>query len=354
MPSAEQDYDIGRLKSDKFPEGECVLTFWRDGKRRRFRLGTSDEAAARRAAPALFAEAIKPKGTTVAELWGAYCTDKTGNPSVAIMGHQWKALQPHFGHLNAEDITIADCRAYIAIRREAGRKDGTIITELGRVRTVLNWAKKHRLISAAPDIERPSAERSTTRHLKPWEVLKLADACKAPHVTLFVHVAYATAGRAGAILSLTWDRILWDIDKIDLQDPEAKGRQKARAVVPMPRTLKLRLLEAKRGARSPFVIEWAGAPVKSVKKGLATAAAAAGLPHVHAHMLRHSSAVRQAEQGVPMEEIASHLGHTDLNVTRRIYARFSPEALSKSKAALELGDDLRLVAGFTEPVKHRA
>ena len=84
------------------------------------------------------------------------------------------------------------------------------------------------------------------------------------------------------------------------------------------------------------MIEWAGERVGSVKKGLATAAEAAGLPKVSPHMLRHSAAVRQAEMGVPMEEIASHLGHTDTKITRAIYARFSPEALSRSAAALEL------------------
>jgi integrase len=43
---------------------------------------------------------------------------------------------------------------------------------------------------------------------------------------------------------------------------------------------------------------------------LAAAAKKSGLPHVHPRMLRHSAAVRQAEAGVPTEEIASDLGHS--------------------------------------------
>lgn len=351
------EYEIGRLRASGkrqglFPHGECVLSFWQDGKRRRFRLGTDNETEARRRAPAVYAEALRPKGTTVAELWEAYRRDKAGNPSVAIMAHQWKALAPHFGAMSAEDITIADCRAYIAARRSLGRKDGTIITELGRVRTVLRWAKKHRLIKSAPDIERPATVRDRRdRHLTAHQIRLLADACKTPHLALFVHLAYATAGRAGAILGLTWDRVLFDRNKIDLEDPEIKAAHKGRAIVQMTRTIRLRLLEAKRGARSDYVIEWAGKPVRSVKKGLTTAAKAAGLPHVHPHLLRHSAAVRQAEAGVPMDEIASHLGHSDMKVTRDIYARFSPEALSKSAAALELDDELHEVGGFGEPQK---
>lgn len=338
MRHAQQPYDIGRFKTKQFPRGECLLTFYQDGKRRRLRLGTDNEAEAKRRAPALYAEALRPTGTGVQGLWDAYCRDKEGNPSVVIMGHQWKALGPWFGRMNAEDISIADCRAYTTERRQRGIKDGTIITELGRVRTVLNWAVKHSLLEKAPYIERPSEVKSTTGHLSLTQVRALANACAAPHLKLFVWLAYATAGRAGAILDLTWDRCDFERNKIDLENPDIKAAHKGRAVVPMNRSIKLRLLAAREGARSDYVIEWARQKVGSVKKGLASAAKTAGLPHVHAHMLRHSAAVRQAEEGVSMEEIASYLGHSNLKVTRRIYARFSPEALSKGAAALEFED----------------
>jgi integrase len=347
MRDQGQPYDIGRLKSASYPEGECVLTFWKDGKRRRFRLGTSVEAEARSRAPAVYAEALRPTGTTVAELWEAYRVDKAGRPVVEIMRHEWKALAPRFGEMAAEAITIADCRAYIAERRGLrtkrhpnGIKDGTIVTELGRIRMVLKWAEKHKHIAQAPAIERPALpKRNVDKHLTAHQVRQLAEACKAPHLELFVHVAYGTAGRAAAILGLTWDRVHFDRGKIDLEDPDIKVAHKGRAVVPLTRTLRLRLLEQQRGARSDFVIEWNGERVGSVKKGLATAAKNAGLPHVHPHMLRHSAAVRQAEAGVPMEEIASFLGHSNPKVTREIYAKFSPEALSRGAAALELDAD---------------
>jgi hypothetical protein len=86
--------------------------------------------------------------------------------------------------------------------------------------------------------------------------------------------------------------------------------------------------------------------VGSVKKGLATASKKAKLKKVSPHMLRHSAAVRMAEDGVPMEEIASYLGHSDVNVTRKVYARFSPDHLRGAAAALEL-DDLTAPPGST-------
>lgn len=329
---SDEPYEIGRLK------GECVISWWEDGKRKRYRLGTTSPSEARRIAPAVYAERTRPTGRTVKDLWDAYLIDMKGRAVAEIMPYEWKALEARFGSMHAEAITIADCRAHVAERRAMGRKDNTIVTELGRLRMVLVWAAKHKLIAAAPHIERPPAVKPKERHLRANEVSLLANACKAPHLTLFVHLAYGTAGRAAAILGLTWDRCDFERSKILLEDPVITTPHKGRAVVPMTKTLRLRLLEARAGAMSDFVIEWAGQRVGSVKKGLATASKAAGLKHVYPHMLRHSAAVRQAEQGVPMEEIASYLGHSNPKVTRDIYARFSPEALSKGAAALELDD----------------
>ena len=66
--------------------------------------------------------------------------------------------------------------------------------------------------------------------------------------------------------------------------------------------------------------------MQSVKKGLAHAAKSAGLI-VTPHVLRHSAAVHMAEAGVPMDEIAQFLGHSDPSITRAVYARFSPDYL---------------------------
>jgi integrase len=143
--------------------------------------------------------------------------------------------------MDAEAIEIADCRAHIAERRAAGRKDGTIITEIGRLRMVLKWALKNKLISVAPDIERPATVKRKERHLTAHEVRRLAAACKTPHLELFVHLTYATAGGAGAILGITWERCDFEREMIDLEEPDIVIPHKGRAIVPMTRTLKTRL-----------------------------------------------------------------------------------------------------------------
>lgn len=108
--------------------------------------------------------------------------------------------------------------------------------------------------------------------------------------------------------------------------------------MPMLRTARAALLEARQGALTPYVIEWAGRPVKSVKRGLAQAAKRAGLGHVSPHDLRRSAAIHMAEDGVPISEISQYLGHSNEKITYQAYARFQPDHLRKAASALEFDD----------------
>jgi integrase len=78
--------------------------------------------------------------------------------------------------------------------------------------------------------------------------------------------------------------------------------------------------------------------VASVKKGLHAVATNAPLQHVSPQMLRHSAAVHMAEAGISMEEIAQFLGHSSVEVTRKVHARFSPTYLRKAASVLEYDD----------------
>lgn len=83
------------------------------------------------------------------------------------------------------------------------------------------------------------------------------------------------------------------------------------------------------------MIEWAGQPVKSIRKGLSSAAMAAGVANVSAHVFRHTSAVHMAEAGIPMAEISQYLGHSNSMITERVYACFSPSHLQSAAKAVD-------------------
>jgi site-specific recombinase XerC len=334
-------WEIGRHR------GKLVLVY-RDehGERHRRSLGTADPREAERLAPALYDALTRPATTTIAGLWQAYTRAMEGRAVVGTMRHTWKALANRFGPLPAEAVTVAHCEAHTRARREAGIKDGTIHTELGHLRMVLLWAVKRGHIDKAPHIERPAKPRPGEKHLSRAQVRRLLDGCEMPHLRVFVILALSTAGRASAVLGLTWDRVDFERGKIDLRDPTIRTPHKGRAITPMTRQARAVLRDAQAGALSPFVVEYAGGRVASVKKGLAAAAKRAGLAKVTPHMLRHTAAVHMAEARVPMEEIASYLGHSNVAVTRGIYARFSPDHLAGAAEVLNYDD---LDAGTSVP-----
>lgn len=326
-----RDYSIGRLN------GRFVVTWQEDGKRRRFRLRaeTTGEAHAEARTLLLAADAARTDGLTVAQLWDAYCEEKAGRTIAKSMTFTGKSILPWFGHFMPSQITPADCRAYIADRRAAGRQDGTIWSQLGHLRNVLSWAHKRGLIERKPHIDRPPQPAPKERWLSRDEIDRLLSAEAEPHIRLATLLMLSTAARVGATLELTWDRVNLERGWIDLRTGE--GRRKGRAVVPINASLRAALETAKDAALSEYVIEWAGGPVKSIKRGFAKMVERSGLEDVTPHVLRHTAGVHMAAGGVPMHKISQYMGHTSTDVTERVYARFAPDHMRDAAEILDFG-----------------
>jgi len=280
-------------------------------------------------------EQAAPTGAvTVASLWAAYRKEKDGRRVAVAMGHEWKAMGAHFGHLRPEHVTTDVCRAYTEGRRKAGKHDGTIWTELGHLRTVFRWAADHGLIVRAPRVERPSKPAPKDRYLTRAEIERLLAVNCAPHVKVAIHLMLATAARVGAVLDLAWSRVDFERGQIDLR-VDAVGPRKGRAIVPINTGLRAVLTTARAASLSDFVVEYAGGRVASIKTGFNAAAKAAGLTGVGPHVLRHTAGVFLAEAGVPMARISQYMGHSNTTVTERVYARFQPEHLRQEADVLD-------------------
>jgi integrase len=218
-------------------------------------------------------------------------------------------------------------------RRKKLVRPGTIIRELVTLRASLKWAVKDKWISAdeLPFIEVPSSPPPRDRWLTRQEAEQLLESAQARHVKTFLAIALYTAGRAGAILDLTWDRVDLKTGLIDLGN--ATGGN-GRSVVPVAEPLFPYLREAREAATCPFVIEHGGNGVASVKTGTRAAARRAGLIGVTPHVLRHTAATWMVQRGIPIEQVARVLGHKDPRVTWRTYAKHSPDYLRDAIAAL--------------------
>ena len=323
-----RDYRIGRLK------GRFVVTWTENGQRRRFRLNAATAREAEAQARQMMLDMAAPRdGATVADIWEAYRADRKGRSIAESMRHTGKAVLPAFGHFRPDQITAKDCREQIAAWRADGKHDGTIWTRLNHLRIALNWAKKMRIIDRVPHIERPPQPQSRDRHLSQAEIDSLIAAKAEPHVHLAIIIMLTTAARVTAALELTWDRVDFRRGQVRLSKDE--GNRKGRATVPMNNTLRAALETARMAALSDHVIEWGGKPVKSIKRGFARAVDNAGLSDVSPHVLRHTAAVRMAEAGTPMSEIAQYLGHTNTATTEKTYARYSPDHLRSAASSLE-------------------
>ncbi len=323
---------LGRLK------GRWTVSWDEGGRRRRFRLEAGDDKGAEREAIDRYRlEQIgRDTRVTIGEIWESYRAEKQGRRVADAMRLEAAQIGPRFFHLRPDQISVAMVREHIAARRAAGRGDGTIWTELGHLRTALRWAEARRIIAHAPPIERPPKPAPLDRWLTREEIDRLLRCDAAPHVILACRLMLGTCARPTAALELTWDRVNLSRRTVDLR-LDAVGPRKGRAVVPIGAGLAAALSEARRAALTDHVVEWCGAPVRSIKTGFASAMRAADLDDVTPHTLRHTAAVHLAAAGVPMARIAQMMGHSSTSVTERVYARFAPDHLRAEAEILDFG-----------------
>ena len=342
-----REYRIGTLK------GRFVVSWQDGGTRRRFRLNADSlRDAEREARDLILRKTATQGGMTVESIWRAYQAEKKGRRMERHMEQTGRIVLPHFGALRPEQITVADCRAYTEARRATGKRDYTIHTELGHLRTCLLWAQKSRLIDRAPQIERPQTPPPRDRYLSRGEVDKLLAVETAPHIRLAILLMLTTAARVGAVLELTWDRVDLERGIIKLA-PHDIGPRKGRATVPINNTLRAALEQARQCALSPYVIEWGGKQVGSIKTGFNAAVKAAQIEHCTAHDLRRTAGRLMVESGVPIEEVAQYLGHSNPSVTRSTYAQFSPDYLRRAAGSLEFGGPRAVQQTKEQTLKHR-
>jgi integrase len=335
-------YAIGRYTLQQLNGVACAV--WKEnGKRRRFRLGVRTEPDGR-AALARFASveaASRVSAKTVGEIFSAYVADRERDGKLVRVFHDnWRALKGTFQAMPPEAINADVCRAYAEERFAAGRARATVWSELTRLRSCLNWAHKRKVIPEAPYVWIPSKGHPRNKVLSEPEFLKLLNAAGMPHVRLFMILCLATAGRKGAVLELTWDRVDFEAGEIDLKRPEtlapmSKAARKGRACVPMNGLARAALQEARQAALSDHVIEWNGEPVANVGKAFRAAAARAGLEGVTPHTIRHTAGTWAWEETDPAK-VARFLGHRNARTTEAIYAHPSVGFASDAARAVDL------------------
>jgi integrase len=330
-------------------EGGWFYVQWWDGDAgaaRRVSCRTKNPAAARRFLTEFrvgASEEPAPETPTIGAILDGYKAAREKKRHSKTLGYDVAALKRHLADMPADLMNEKQSEIYGEARRAeppriASAKyrkapkplsDGTLIRELGTLRTAFTWAEREKWIATKPYVARPSAPPSRERWLTRDEYDVLLKAATAPHVRLFIALGVHTGGRMSALLELTWDRVNLKTREINLGIGWGK---KKRARPPISDDLLTELTVAAEVATSDYVIEYGGARIANAGAGVRAAARRAGIKDVTPHVFRHTAATWMVQRNVSFSLAARYLGTTEAMI-EKVYGHHSPEWLKQAMAA---------------------
>lgn len=236
-----------------------------------------------------------------------------------------KHTDAFFGDLPPTMIERVTVRGYVNSRRKSGVKDSTVDKELRIFRQTLKFGEREKWLERAPHIATPGGSAPRQRFLTRAEFASIYFHASPLHLRTFLALAIDTLARGKAVLALQWDRVDFERDIIWYRQHDPRSKKHS-VQLPMSARLRTVLLKAKEAARTPYVVEWNGKPVKSVRKAYEKAVRKAGLVDAHRHDLRRSGASWAVQDGMSFDAVAALLGDSP-EITRKHYAMFSPTYL---------------------------
>jgi integrase len=227
-----------------------------------------------------------------------------------------RTLQPWVAARELDDLP-AVAESFKAFHRRS-MASATINRHLALLRRVGNLAYHTWELIDRPIGERvrllSEAGRARSVYLPREKEAELLAACKRPETRAVVLIAIYTGMRLGEIWSLRREHIKHD--RLVL----ARTKNGDSATIPIVSSIVDAL------GFVPFTIHR-----RTMTRDFDAARAAIGMPDLHLHDLRRTTAVRLMEAGVELPEISLILRHKDFRTTR-IYLALSPE---RARASLE-------------------
>ena len=307
-----QEINIGRLS------GGYVVYWWDEtGKRRRFRLKATTRQEAKSEGQRVWEaqRALKGHNLTFEDLKDNYVKYLGDRRTAQQVKDVWKNMGPVLGKFRADQIDDAAIKGFLEERQKKAEKkrkrplsNGTLFGDVNIAQTILNHATKKNAINIKVCLAKPVRPAPKEIWLDFPEIDRLlAEVSDIPHLYTATLLMLSTAGRVGAILELTWDRVNFDKNWIDLRiDP--KKPAKGRACIPMNKGLREHLLKVKEKSDSEFVVTFRDVGVKSIYKAFKAYCRRAGLPDVSPHVLRHTAAVHMVAAGCAMARVSQYPG----------------------------------------------
>jgi integrase len=280
-------------------------------------------------------EETKQRILKLADFWQPYTLDDiTGdlcrNYVKWRVGQQWKSSKPEKTDRPARTVTEASARRELEDLRAAinhhvcegrcSRLISIVLPEKSEPRPDwLTRSKAARLIWAAWRAKQIFQDQNTQRDV-------------GKHIARFVLVGLYTGSRHAAICGAAFHPAIGR-GYVDLKNgmfyrraKEVAETKKRQPSIRLPGRLLAHLRRWQRlGISTHSVIEWNGKPVRSVRKGFASAVRVAGLEKATTpHILRHTAATWAMQNGGDIWQIAGYLGMT-VETLQTVYGHHHPD-----------------------------
>lgn len=271
-------------------------------------------------------------------------------------------IVPALGRLPLEQVTPQRIETFLNEKRSADLSSRTIQYLHAVLRAALNRAVKWNLIGRNPAtlVDSPTVERSEVEALTAPQAQAILDAMRGTRLEGLVTVTLALGLRQGEALGLRWRdvdlgaatvAIRHQVQKADGEwefVPLKTERSKRTLALPVFVVAALtqhhvRQAEERLAAGPawqdhdlvfPSIVgtPWDGTNVThEFQKRLA----AAGLPRMRFHDLRHGTATLLKSRGTDLREIMAILGHSQIALTANLYTHIAPEVRREAAAKMD-------------------
>ena len=216
-------------------------------------------------------------------------------------------------------ITVYHLRAYLAAEKERGISDRTLKGDREIFCAYFNWLQRESLIDRNPtaNLGTIKCEEKERKAYSAVELEKLIRSAKSLRDRAIIHFLGATGCRISEMTGLNRDAV--DLEKMECV---VKGKGKKQRTVYLDdvaaMTLKDYLMTRTDEEEALFIRpgnkRYENGGVRAMLKRTAKRA---GVENVHPHRFRRTLATDLARHGMPIQEIASIMGHSKLDTTMK-------------------------------------
>ena len=221
--------------------------------------------------------------------------------------------------VTTRQITVHNIRSFLTSEKERGIMDSTLESERQVLSAYFNWLQRESLIDKNPmaNVGAIKCAKRKKQVLTDVDFEKLYRNCKSERDRAIIHVLAATGCRVTEMCELNRDQL--DFERLK-GVVHGKGDKERTIYFDSVTAVCLRAYLDSRTDDNPALFIGKGGErlmQNGVRQMLKTLAKKAGVNHVHPHKFRRTLATSMSRHGMPLQEIASILGHDKIDTTMK-------------------------------------